>query len=53
MKIRTYAIALALAGAPVLLAAQQTVPQGRADQRGGWEQGGRQGGHADRRVRRT
>lgn len=50
MKIRTYAFALALAGAPVLLAAQQTAPQGRADQRGGWEdrrggeQGGRQGG---------
>jgi hypothetical protein len=51
MKIRTYAFALALAGAPVLLAAQQTAPQGRADQRGGWEdrrggeQGGRQGGY--------
>jgi len=51
MKIRTYAIALALAGAPVVLAAQQTTPQGRADQRGAWQdrrggrgmQGGRQG----------
>jgi protein CpxP len=53
MKIRTYAIALALAGAPVVLAAQQTTPQGRADQRGAWEdrrggrgmQGERQGGY--------
>jgi hypothetical protein len=53
MKIRTYAIALALAGAPVVVAAQQTPPQGRADQRGAWEdrrggrgmQGERQGGY--------
>jgi hypothetical protein len=47
MKIRTYAIALAMAGAPVLLAAQQTPPQGRAEGRGGWGQheGARQGGH--------
>ncbi|HEV7586665.1 MAG TPA: hypothetical protein VGO40_00950 [Longimicrobium sp.] len=51
MKIRTYAFALALAGAPVLLAAQQTPLQGRADPRGGWEDrrggehGGRQGGY--------
>src|SRR5215213_10109376 len=43
MKIRTYAIALALAGAPVLLAAQQTPPRDRADQRGAWQdrRGGR------------
>ena len=44
MKIRTYALALALAGAPVMLAAQQTTPQqGRAEQRGGWQdrRGGR------------
>ena len=50
MKIRTYAIALALAGAPVLLAAQQTPPQGRADQHGAWQdrrgaRGERQGGY--------
>jgi hypothetical protein len=51
MKIRTYAFALALAGAPALLAAQQTPPAGRADSRGGWEarrggeQGDRQGGY--------
>ena len=47
MKIRTYAIALALAGAPVLLAAQQTPPQGRADQHGGWQdrRGAGQGGY--------
>jgi hypothetical protein len=50
MKIRTYAIALALAGAPVVLAAQQTAPQGRADQHGAWQgrrgmQGERQGGY--------
>src|SRR5829696_6346099 len=51
MKIRTFALTLALAGAPVLLAAQQTPPQGRADQRGGWQDrrgglgGERQGGY--------
>ena len=50
MKIRTYAIALALAGAPVLLAAQQTPPQGRGDQHGAWQdrrgaRGERQGGY--------
>ena len=50
MKIRTYAIALALAGAPVLLAAQQTPPQGRTDQHGAWQdrrgaRGERQGGY--------
>jgi len=46
MKIRTFALTLALAGAPVLLAAQQTPPQGRADQRGGWQdRRGGQGGY--------
>ena len=53
MKIRTYAIALALAGAPVLLAAQQTPQQGRGEDRGAWQdrrggrgmRGERQGGH--------
>jgi Spy/CpxP family protein refolding chaperone len=46
MKIRSFALALALAGAPALLAAQQTPAQGRADHRGGWnQQGGRQGGY--------
>jgi hypothetical protein len=43
MKIRTYAVALALAAAPGLLAAQQTTPQqGRGEQRGAWQ--GRRGG---------
>lgn len=38
MKIRTYAVALALAAAPGLLAAQQTTPgQGRGEQRGAWQ----------------
>ena len=52
MKIRTFALTLALAGAPVLLAAQQQAPsQGRGDQRSGWEnrrggqRGERQGGY--------
>ena len=43
MKIRMYAVALALAAAPGLLAAQQTTPQqGHGEQRGAWQ--GRRGG---------
>jgi len=52
MKIRTFAVALALAGAPALLSAQQDAPRPRAEQRqgaeghgrrGGWDRDGRQG----------
>jgi len=56
MKIRTYAVALALAAAPGLLAAQQTTPQGRGEQhgmghgrRGGFD--GQRGGQALLRYR--
>jgi hypothetical protein len=50
MKIRTYALALALAGAPALLAAQQQTPQReRGEDRGAWQdrRGGR-GMHGER-----
>jgi len=44
MKIRTFAVALALAGAPALLSAQQDAPRPRAEQRQGAEGHGRRGG---------
>lgn len=44
MKIRTFAAVLVMAGAPALLAAQQTPPQvDRAPQRGEWRRGGQDG----------
>jgi hypothetical protein len=52
MKIRTFAVALALAGAPALLSAQQETPRDRAGQHqpGEW-QGRRRGGFDGQRQR--